>query len=289
MLFLLLLGTVAAQSITDFLWQFGTDGFISSNPNTDKSGQDAYHFVVSLCGGELYNNRTALISVNLFSHAWSNDNLHCFAVSVSGKNGLITTNRNAQGGVDPDVAFVYSKSDGDLQIAVKNCGGINDWTLGVSFSTTNTGKLVVPPQRNVSPPKGLPGFATHGGLGALPIEPGLTYELVPFSTDSAVYTVESRDIRRFRLQHCSNFMSYQLTVTVNAVDTHSAMSTFVCADVSPCTPAKAKGADNSAKALNTVTLQTSVGDLKNIEIAVEGYGRYGENNSFRVSVGIKRI
>jgi hypothetical protein len=279
------LALVAGQTTT-IPWQFATDGTVNSNAKVD--GQNPYYFIMHLCDGLLYHNRTVWVSVNLFSHEWSTEAHHCISVTAFGKRGFIATNdhRSSGGEVDADFSWVYNMADGDVRFEAVNCGGNNDWTLSTAFSDSQSGKLILKPNKRGqrSPLLDAPTANASRRVG---FEPLKDYNLIPFMSTNAVYTVKTRGFKSFSMTHCSTDMSYTLSIVVNAIDSHSAMSTYVCT-TSPCTAAKAVASDESASALNFVDVQTSSGSLQKYEVTVEGYGRYEELNSFQVLAQIKR-
>lgn len=86
--------------------------------------------------------------------------------------------------------------------------------------------------------------------------------------------------------------SYNIDIVVTALDSQSAMATYVCLPpFNPekgCTPDEADASDPRGIAINTVTISTRTGGLKDIYIAVVGWGDGEQTNSFVIGATVTK-
>lgn len=88
------------------------------------------------------------------------------------------------------------------------------------------------------------------------------------------------------------FCRYNIDIIVTAMDSVSAMATYVCLPpVDPstgCTPQDATSSDPRGIALNVVTIGTGTGSLRDIYVAVVGWGDGQQINRFSIGATITK-
>lgn len=84
-----------------------------------------------------------------------------------------------------------------------------------------------------------------------------------------------------------------MDIVVSALDSVSAMATYVCEPpVDPtigCTPGDAQDSDPRGIAINVVTLATRTGSLRDLYVAVVGWGDGEQTNRFSIGAIVKKI
>ncbi|XP_028401354.1 uncharacterized protein LOC114524465 [Dendronephthya gigantea] len=110
------------------------------------------------------------------------------------------------------------------------------------------------------------------------------------------FSVQTSDRRDFRMAFCPDEGTterYDVSLVVTALDSISAMSTYACLPpVDPtvgCTPDKAAQSDPRGIAINTLTISTGSGGIKDLYIAVVGYGDGEQTNHFLIGATVKKL
>ena len=117
-------------------------------------------------------------------------------------------------------------------------------------------------------------------------------QIVPAGTKHSLQTLNRQD---FKLAFCPDAGTtprYNIDVVVTALDSVSAMATYVCEPpVDPsvgCTPEDATDSDPRGIAINVVTLSTGSGSLKDIYVAVVGWGDGEQTNTFTIGAVVTK-
>lgn len=116
-------------------------------------------------------------------------------------------------------------------------------------------------------------------------------QIVPPGTHHTVTTLNRID---FSMSFCPDNQTtqrYNINIVVTALDSRSAVATYVCLPpLQPdgCTPTSATYSDPRGIAFNVVTLQTSSGNLKDIYVAVVGWGDGEQDNNFLIGATITK-
>jgi len=90
--------------------------------------------------------------------------------------------------------------------------------------------------------------------------------------------------------YCPMGQSYDVLVTVVAMDEKSAFATYVCVDPKemPCSAGTAQrsNSDPSGIALNSILLSTNTAEYTSMQVAVYGWGQYQGQNKFAFGVSV---
>lgn len=118
-------------------------------------------------------------------------------------------------------------------------------------------------------------------------------QIVPPGNNHNVSTMQRRDFRFAFCPDAATTPRYNVDIIVIARDSRSAMATYVCLPpVDPnvgCLPGEAEHSDPRGIAINVVTVPTGTGSLKDVYVAVVGWGDGYQDNNFLIGATITRI
>jgi len=238
---------------------------------------DTFH--AALCDGSTYDGFQAVVSANLPNHPWSEDSQQLVYFTVYDKLSHEITNNTVTGQPLSEVSFPYQRAYGDLTVVVQagNAGSIV-YSLTIQFVSDSAKQTVSTPTHS----RDLRSFSLA------------TYELDQIVADSTTFAMDT-DLdypgALINLGYCPTSASYDITISVVAVDDVSAFATYAClASQAPCSAGKAAvdHSDPRGIPVNTVVLRTNTQEFTTLQIAVYGSGKYQGTNTalFFVNVAV---
>jgi len=292
---LLLLGVcalAASQNVATFL------PFLWATPHVDTlpaGQQKLYH--VPICSIPQYNGKLLNISADLQAYPWSpNDEMVLYIQVFNNSNfsgNPIAQNKNANGDARQEFSFPYQLAYGDLYLKVLTGFPPTsiDYTIAiVALNTTGSSKEFISSSdvvRNaIAQQRSIRDSVYNADITDLL---QLLFNPVPFTVQTNL--VFSPLLIDFT--YCPTADTYQLDVIVVATDEKSSFSTYICTAfnaTAPCSASRGKNhSDESASAINHISLPTNLHEFTTLEAAVYGVGNYNQLNKFIFSVSVQPV
>lgn len=252
-------------------------------------GKQVTRFVAHVCGGEAFDNQTAILSLNMPTQTWNYERGDFLKATVFGSDStLIATNK----GATPsdwlqDVSFQYKKSYGDLYFTIQNGPGIGQvYTIALTFNNVNptTSKIR---RHFVTAEEVAVSKHFHMEMNTAGVQDEILVLVQVFRIETAG-TVLANELVHFQLDYCfaPTMTPYQIDVSVVAADETSGFGTYVCPkhiQIDPGCDLDTPYADRSGSAVNIVSVPITQDDYGAVEVIVKGGGRYGQMNTFFLS------
>lgn len=244
------------------------------------------YFAAHLCGGCLFDNQLATVSLNLQKQPWNETLQDILKASVQDANGKLITTNEVKGVHEQTFSFTYYRHYGDLNIRVENGAGSGMiYSLALKFRKVKG--VAASDCENRWSMSWLESRAHMKYMTSVAARGEQLHELVPIFKMSDPYAVKSNDLTYLQLDYCFPHSSgrYNVTVSVIANDEQSAFATYACpVSTKDCEPGNSPFHDTSGSAVNLVHVNVAgPPDIGPVTVVVRGDGRYGQMNTFTLA------